>query len=163
MDFGRIGGIAIMALCAGAAAAQDLVSYGEAGGWTISVDPTVGNGCLMTSDFEDGSTVRIGFDRTAGRGYVATFNEGWGEIVDGQDYAISFLMDDQKYDGTATGIHLDDVPGALIYFDSTDFLVDLAARNVMTLQHEGEDVMSIDLAGSHEAIEATIACQEEQG
>jgi hypothetical protein len=83
--------------------------------------------------------------------------------VDGQDYAISFLMDDQKYDGTATGIHLDDVPGALIYFDSTDFLVDLAARNVMTLQHEGEDVMSIDLAGSHEAIEATIACQEEQG
>ena len=145
------------------ATAQDLVPYSEAGGWTVAVDPTLGNGCLLTSDFEDGSHVRIGFDRTAGNGYVAAANDAWGDITDGTDYPISFMLDDQKYDGNATGMHLDDVPGVMITFDSIDFLSDLAARNTLVLQHEGNDVMSIDLSGSDEAIAETIACQEVQG
>ena len=152
----------VMVGCAGAAMAQDLVPYSEAGGWTVAVDPTLGNGCLLTSDFEDGSTVRIGFDATQGNGYVAAFNDGWGEIEDGTVYPVSFLLDDEHYDGQAHGIHLNDVPGALITFDSTDFLVDLAKRNVMVLQHNGADVMSIDLSGSDDAIAETIACQQAQ-
>jgi hypothetical protein len=146
-----------------AAAAQDLVPYSEAGGWAVAVDPTLGNGCLLTSDFEDGSHVRIGFDRTAGNGYVAAANDAWGEITDGAEYPITFMLDDQQYDGNATGMHLDDVPGVMITFDSIDFLADLAARNVMVLQNEGNDVMSIDLSGTDEAIAETIACQEVQG
>jgi hypothetical protein len=152
-----------LALLTTAAAAQDLVPYSEAGGWAVAVDPTLGNGCLLTSDFEDGSTVRIGFDRTAGNGYVAAFNEAWGDIEDGASYPISFLLDDQPYDGEAVGVHLDGLPGAVITFDSIDFLADLAARNVMVLQHDGSDVMSVDLSGSDEAIAETIACQEVQG
>lgn len=151
-----------MALCANAALAQDLVPYSEAGGWTIAVDPTLGNGCLLSSEFEDGSTVRIGFDVTAGNGYVAAFNEGWGEIEDGTIYPVSFMLDDQHYDGEARGIHLNDVPGAWITFDNVDFLVDLAARDKMVLQHNGEDVMSIDLSGSDDAITETLDCQGDQ-
>ena len=57
---------AFAAMAAGAlpAMAQDLIPYGEAAGWEIAVDPTVGNGCVMHSEFEDGSVVRIGFDMT---------------------------------------------------------------------------------------------------
>jgi len=150
-------------LVAGAALAQDLVPYSEAGGWAVVIDPSLGNGCLLTSDFEDGSTVRIGFDRNAGNGYVAAFNDGWGEIEDGTSYPISFLLDDQKYDGEAKGLHLSEVPGVVITFDSVDFLTDLAARNTMILQHDGADVMSIDLSGSDKAITETIACQDQQG
>lgn len=152
-----------LALLSTAAAAQELVPYSEAGGWTVSVDPTVGNGCLLSSEFEDGSSVRIGFDRNAGNGYVAASNAAWGDITDGTQYPISFLLDEEKYDGNATGIHLDDLPGVMVTFDSLDFLTDLAARNVMVLQSEGTDVMSIDLSGSDEAIAETIACQDVQG
>ncbi len=150
-------------LMANVAAAQDLVPYSEAGGFEIAVDTTLGNGCFLTSEFEDGSTVRIGFDRTAGNGYVAAFNTAWGEIVDGTEYPISFMLDEEKYDGNATGLHLGDVPGVVVTFDSVDFLSDLAARNVMVLQSEGEDVMSIDLSGTDAAIAETIACQDVQG
>ena len=150
------------ALLSSAAVAQDLVPYSEAGGWDVQVDPTMGNGCLLSSDFEDGSHVRIGFDRTAGNGYVIAANTAWGDITDGTDYPISFMLDDQKYDGNAKGLHLDDLPGVLVTFDSVDFLTDLAAKNTMTLQNQGTDVMSIDLSGSDEAINETIACQEEQ-
>ena len=145
-----------------AAAAQDLVPYSEAGGWAVQVDPTLGNGCLLSSDFEDGSHVRIGFDRTAGNGYVIAANTAWGEITDGTEYPISFMLDDQKYDGKAKGLHLDDLPGVMVTFDSVDFLTDLAAKNTMVLQNEGTDVMSIDLSGSDAAITETIACQDEQ-
>ena len=155
--------VSALALSAGAVLAQDLVPYSEAGGWDVAVDPTMGNGCLLTTDFDDGSTVRIGFDRTAGNGYVAAFNDGWGDIIDGQEYPVSFMLDDQQYDGTALGIHLDDVPGALIHFDSVDFLVDLAARNTLSLSHDGTEVMVIDLSGTDDAITETIACQEAQG
>ncbi len=150
------------ALLSTTAFAQDLVPYSEAGGWAVQVDTTLGNGCLLSSDFEDGSHVRIGFDRTAGNGYVIAANTAWGDITDGTDYPISFMLDDQKYDGSAKGLHLDDLPGVMVTFDSVDFLTDLAAKNTMVLQSEGADVMSIDLSGSDEAITVTIACQEEQ-
>lgn len=163
MTFRMLGAVAISVLCAGAAMAQDLMPYGEAGGWAVAIDPTLGNGCLLTSEFTDGSSVRIGFDRLGGTGYVAAFNAAWGDIVDGQEYPVSFMLDDQQYDGSAIGTHLADVPGAIIVFDSVDFLVDLAARQTMTLFAEGEEVMSIDLSGSAAAIDMTIACQDEQG
>ena len=145
------------------AIAQDLVPYSEAGGWAVAVDPTLGNGCLLSSEFEDGSSVRIGFDRTAGNGYVAASNAAWGDITDGTEYPISFFLDEEKYDGNAKGIHLDDLPGVMVTFDSMDFLTDLASRSVMVLQSEGTDVMSIDLSGTDEAIAETIACQDVQG
>ena len=153
----------VLACCAGAVMAQDLVPYSEAGGWNVAVDPTLGNGCLLTSEFEDGSTVRIGFDATKGNGYIAAFNEGWGEIEDGTMYPVNFMLDDQNYDGEARGIHLNGIPGAWITFDSADFLTDLATRNVMVLQHNGAEVMSIDLSGSDDAVLETIACQDAQG
>ncbi len=158
-----LGVVAVSALFAGAALAQDLVPYGEAGGFEVLVDTTIGNGCFLTSEFDDGSTVRIGLDPTVEQGYVATFNEAWGDIVDGQEYPVSFLLDDQQYDGTATGIHLSEVPGAVIYFDSADFLNDLASRSTMTLLANGEEVMVIDLTGTDEALAMTLACQAEQG
>lgn len=157
------GSVLVLALSATGAFGQDLVSWGEAGGWAVAVDPTLGNGCLLTSDFEDGSTVRIGFDRLAGNGYVAAFNEAWGDIEAGTTYPVSFMLDDQQYDGEATGMYLGELPGAVITFDNVDFLADLALRNTMVLSNDGGEVMAIDLAGSHEAIEMTIACQDEQG
>lgn len=163
MNMKFFGAVAISSLFAGVASAQELIPYGEAGGFAVVIDETLGNGCLLTSEFEDGSTVRIGLDPTVQKGYVATFNEAWGDIVDGQEYPVTFLLDDQQYDGTATGIHLSEVPGALIYFDSADFLNDLATRTTLSLLANGEEVMVIDLTGTDEAIAMTLACQEEQG
>lgn len=157
------GAVAVSVLCAGMAMAQDPIPYGEAGGWEVLIDPSLGNGCFLISEFEDGSVVRIGFDRTAGNGYVIAFNEGWGDIVEGQEYPVSFMLDDQQYDGIAMGMSLSGLPGAKITFDNVDFLADLAMRQTMSLSNEGGEVMVIDLTGSAAAIEQTIACQEEQG
>lgn len=144
------------------AAAQDLVKWDEAGGWDVLIDPTVGNGCLISSEFEDGSTVRIGIDAEKDEGYVMAFNDAWGEIVEGQIYPVTFDLDGEEYEGEAKGTWLNGTPGVDIAFDSEDFIMDLAQRNTMTLSHDGDEVMAIDLSGSFEGLEEAIACQEAQ-
>ena len=144
------------------AAAQNLVKWGEAGGWDVMVDPTVGNGCLITSTFEDGSTVRVGINPEDDDGYLMAFNEAWGEIVEDESYPISFDLDGEEYEGNATGRWLGGVPGVEVTFDDSDFIMDMVTKNTMTLSHDGDEVMAIDLSGTPEGIEALIACQEAQ-
>ncbi|MGB0695969.1 MAG: hypothetical protein ACPGOY_10005 [Rhodospirillaceae bacterium] len=148
----------------GSAQAQSLEPWGSAEGWDIMVDPSLGNGCLITAEYQDGSVVRIGFDRTVGGGYVTVFNENWGYLEDGAIYPVSFDLDDQPYEGEAKGLYLGEVPGADIAFDNPDFLFDIAKKYTMTIYNmDGAEVLAIDLAGTYVALEGALECQEEMG
>lgn len=145
------------------AAAQDLVHFGDVAGWEILVDPTLGNGCLIQSEFEDGSTVRIGLDASNGTGYLTAFNESWGDIEAEKSYPITFDLDGVIYEGEAKGIWLDEVPGADVVFVNEDFMFDLATKNTLTLFHAGDEVMAIDLSGTDAGLEQVLVCQDKQG
>jgi len=155
--------IGLAALFATPAMAQDLEQWGASEYWDVMIDPPLGNGCLIQSEFTDGSVVRIGFDRNEGMGYVTALNDAWGDIEEGVMYPVLFDLDGQEYDAEAKGIYLNGVPGADIMFDEEDFLFDIAAKYTMTLYTEAGEVMSIDLTGSYQALEAAIECQEELG
>ena len=142
---------------------QSLVHWGDVAGWEVMVDPTLGNGCLIQSEFTDGSIVRIGLDAAEGNGYLTAFNENWGDIEEGKLYPVTFDLDGVVYDGEALGIWLEDLPGADIVFDNAEFIVDIAARRTMTLYHDGAEVMAIDLAGTAVGLEQVFVCQDAQG
>jgi hypothetical protein len=163
MNSPKLAAALLAVFAAGPVLAQDLVTYGQVGVWDILVDPTVGNGCLINAVFEDGSDVRIGFDRDAGTGYLLAMNEAWQGIEEGVTYPVQMDVDGSVYDGEATGIIIDGMPGADIPFDSIDFLMDIAAKNTLTLSNENGPVMSIDLTDSDDALAEAIACQEQQG
>ena len=127
------------------------------------IDPSLGDGCLIQAAYQDGSVVRIGFDRNEGAGYITAFNAAWGEIEEGETYNILFDLDGQEYDGEARGIYLNDVPGADIYFTNPDFLFDIAQKYTMTLYNEYGEVMAIDLGGTSIGLEAAMECQKEMG
>ncbi|TKD25985.1 hypothetical protein FBT96_01215 [Rhodobacter capsulatus] len=157
-------GLMVAALCMVPAAgmAQDLVTVGTVGVWDVLVDPTIGNGCLINAEFEDGSDVRIGFDPEKGNGYLMAMNADWGDIEDDKIYPISFDVDGQVYQGEGKGLHLDGLPGLDIGFDSADFLMDIAQRQTLSLSNAEGEVMSIDLTDSYAALEAAVACQQNQ-
>jgi len=154
---------AALVLAAGAATAQDLQKWGASDYWDVMVDPTLGNGCLIQGEFQDGSLVRIGLDKVAGGGYVTVFNTAWGEIEDGVMYPVSFDLDGESYDGEAKGMHLNDVPGADIAFDSVEFFMGIAKHQTMTMFHDGAQVLQIDLTGTMAGLDAVLTCQDEQG
>lgn len=155
--------IAVATLAAPIVHAQGLEQWGTAGGWDVMIDPSLGDGCLIQAAYQDGSIVRIGFDRNQGNGYVAVFNEAWGDIEEGATYPILFALDGQDYDAEAKGLYLNGVPGADIAFDNPDFLFDLAQKYTMTLYNENGEVMAIDLNGSAIGLEAVLQCQDEMG
>ena len=152
-----------LALSAGGVAAQELIPWGASDYWDVMIDPSLGNGCLIQGAFQDGSVVRIGFDRTTGFGYVTAFNDAWGAIEEGAIYPVDFTLDGEAFSGEARGMYLNGVPGADIEFDNADFFFSIAARQTMTMYVEGEEVLSIDLTGTMAGLEAVVACQDEQG
>lgn len=157
----RVLGISI--LCATPALSQELKPWGSSDYWDILIDQSLGDGCLIQSEFTDGTLVRIGFDRLEGVGYVTAFNTAWGDIEEGEIYPVLFDLDGEEYDANALGMYLNGIPGADILFDEEDFLFDIAQKQTMTLYNENGEVMSIDLTGTYLALEAALTCQEEQG
>jgi hypothetical protein len=93
-------------------------------------------------------------------GYLTAFNMAWGDIEEGATYPVTFALDGEPYEGEATGMYLNGVPGADIYFDSEDFLFDIAARQTMDLANSSGSVMTIDLTGTMAALEEALICQE---
>jgi len=158
-----IASLAVAAALSTTAFAQQLEPWGTAGGWDIMIDPSLGNGCLIQAEYQDGSVIRIGFDRNEGMGYLTAFNEEWGEIEEGADYGILFDLDGEEYEAVATGIYLNGVPGADIYFDNPDFLFDIAAKYTMRIYNENGLVTAIDLGGTMVGLEGAMECQDELG
>lgn len=152
----------VLSVCAAPVMAQELVEWGASDYWDVLIDTTLDNGCLIQSEFDDGSLVRIGLDPGNGVGYVAVFNDAWGDIEEGKLYPITFNLDRQKFDGEARGVYLDGVPGADIEFDNVDFFMSIAERRTMTMFHDGREVLSIDLTGTMAGLAAVLDCQEEQ-
>jgi hypothetical protein len=148
---------------ASALPAQELEYWGEAGGWDVMIDPSLDDGCLIQAAYEGDIVIRIGLDRNQGNGYVTVFNYNWGDIEKGASYPVLFDLDGQEYNGEATGIYLNDVPGADIYFDDPDFLWDIAAKYTMTLYNTEGEVMAIDLGGTMAGLDAVLECQDENG
>lgn len=150
-------------LAAMPAFAQDeLQPYAETANWSIAIDPSLNNGCLMISEFEDSSIVRIGLDMTTGKGYILSANPSWGDIVEGQAYPVSVVVDDKTFDGTATGYPIDGLPGANVDFDNPDFMAELVTAETLSLMHDGHEVMGLDVTGSADAVVKLIECQDAQ-
>ncbi|GGW29055.1 hypothetical protein GCM10011452_16970 [Gemmobacter lanyuensis] len=156
-------GMAALLLSTASAQAQDLATFDSVEGWDILIDPTIGNGCLINAQFEDGSDVRIGFDMAANTGYVWASNAAWGDIEEGKSYPLSFSLDGEVYEGEGKGLYIDDAPGVDIEFDSVDFLMALAQKQTMELSNSSGPVMTIDLSGSAAALSRAVECQDQQG
>lgn len=152
-----------LATLASTASAQDLEFWGESDYWQVMIDPSLGYGCLIQTAYEDGTFVRIGFDLNEGEGYVAAFNDTWGDIAQDEWYPVLFALDRNEYDGEARGVWWDGTPGLDIPFDSTDFLFDIAKKYTMSIYNEYGDFVSFDLTGSYRALEAAVECQDEVG
>ena len=112
----------IMMICAAASSplhAQTLESWGASDYWDVMVDSSLGDGCLIQSEFNDGPIISIGFDPTRGGAYVTAFNMAWGEIEEGGIYSVLFSLDGEDYDAEAHGIYLKKTCQGLI-FSSTN-------------------------------------------
>jgi len=155
--------IAALAIAAGtAASAEEISTWGEAGGWAILIDPKVGNGCLMEKHFEDGTLVQIGAVPNREGGFFAAYNPEWTDIEDGATGTVKFDFPDIVFAGEVVGVARDDVFGGYAFFDNPNVPMEFAKRNQMTVIGSSGRTVEISLAGTAKAIQAVKACQAKQ-
>ena len=148
-----------MGISAGAHA-SDIHTVGTVSGWDIIIDQSLGFGCAMQSEFEGGALVRMGFNKQDGHGYIIVLSEDWSDIQVGQHYDIGMDLDGRQYTGNAEGFELSGMPGVYIPFDNSEFFVSIMKKHTLQLKHQGRSAIAISLAGTYNALEATMSCQE---
>jgi hypothetical protein len=123
--------------------AQNLEPWGASDFWDVMIDPTLGNGCLIQVQFEDGSVVRIGLDATNGTGYVTAFNESLGRYRGRcKLYPISFAWMARGFEGEAVRHVSGRDAGGGYRFRQRGFLhVHRPKRQTMTMYHDGAEVV----------------------
>lgn len=143
--------------------ALDLTQWGTSGDWVILQDPNHGNDCLAQATFSDGSMLRMGFQDKGKKGFLATFNPAWKEFQPDRTYPVSYMLDTDRFEGEARGVEAGGMPGAQVYYENVDFLVDLAKRETLTFMSNGAEVVKIGLKGSADALTQVLACQQAKG
>ena len=144
------------------AKAENLLNWGETGGWAILVDPTVGSGCLMEKHIENDTLVRIGTDPGRDGGFFAAYNPEWTDIKDGATGTVQFEFPEIRFVGEIVGVAKNGLFGGYAFFDNPNVLKEFTARNNMSIIGEFGRSIDLALAGSMKAIAAVKACQAEQ-
>ena len=142
--------------------AAGMERWGEAGDWTILIDPEKGNGCLAWRAFEDDMTVEIGAAPNQAGGFFAAYNPAWVQVEDGATGIVRFDFGDAQFEGEAVGVYKNGVPGGYAFFDNPAFVTEFGKRQSVTIIGESGTEVELDLSGSAKAIEAVLECQAEQ-
>jgi hypothetical protein len=131
-------------------------------GWSIFVS-TVYQGCVAVAAYQDGTTVRFGFDGMVHDYFVNFSNAKWRSYPLGRDYELRFdLGRSNGFNGFFHTIERD----GLMSFESgnikTSFIDTLAAASGIRIFDNEQLIASLSLTGSRRAINSMVECQQSQ-
>lgn len=139
-----------------------LQPWGQSGDWSVLVDPSVGNGCLIQKDFDEGFRIRLGYVPDRAGGFFAALSEDWGHVEPGSKGLVRFISDRDKFAGEVEGIEDGSMRGGWAFFNNPEFAEELAKRRSITVIGPNGGEFDIDLTGSARAINEARRCQSEQ-
>ena len=158
-------GMAIIFLAVSAATvarAQEQLKWGEAGEWAILIDPSVGNGCLMEKQFDEGTLVQFGNVPDRSGGFLAIYNPDWADIKDGATGMLKLEFPKIRFAGDVVGVATEGRFGGYAFFDNPNVMREFSRNNDMTVVGELGRTIEVSLSGTSNAIKAVTTCQGEQ-
>jgi len=146
--------------------AGDSLIYGNVSSWTVHTDPEHSYRCFTEVRYEGGTSIRIGYNTTAGDLYLSVSDASWGRMSPGseQDMTISFDDTAQRQiagNGIAMGARGESAAVSLAIPGQSrqSFLRDFMARHTMTVSIASAEAIDLSLAGSHRAALMLEECQ----
>lgn len=139
------------------------VFFKKASGWSVFSDKTMGNSCFVASGFEDGTTLRFGFNEpTSGnKFYIAFTNIKWKSIEDGKDYSVIIQMDSEpKWHVTGSGRRIGDLRIIKVDTNNSGFISELVKKHGIAIIYKGQAIAKLSLKGSSDAVKALLECQD---
>jgi len=130
--------------------------------WTIIVDHTLDNSCLMIRTFADGTAFRIGLDmKNGGKHYFMMGNTNWTSLKIDQTYPITIQFDNEvEWEADAVGVPMGNLTALMSNFEDNSFWVELASARKVTFSRNGKAFGQYALGDSSAAVDKVIACQK---
>lgn len=141
--------------------AENTPLWKKVGLWDVRVDQSLGNGCFLVLDFDNGTIFRLGFNPLNDNAYIMIGNIDWRSIEHGKEYNIKIQFDDAlPWTGTATGTEMSaDLTMLLQVVDETEFLLEFMRKNILAVYYQGNVITRISLRGSYAAGTELLNCQ----
>lgn len=127
--------------------------------WTIYTNSGLGDGCLASANFTDGTEVRMGINNLNNERYIALLNDAWTDAINTKDVKIELDIDGEVYETVGTEIDKFGRHGAVAYFSGDGVLRDIAGRGIMTFKENDETKATILLSETVEAIAGIQECK----
>jgi hypothetical protein len=146
------------------AVSQDMPLWKNVGSWQVRVDTTLNYGCFVLAEFDEGSVVRIGFDKANSGGYLLITNRDWNSIEVGKEYEIVLKFDKKEpWEANATGFKFENSKYPLLYvkFFDAAFLTEFMRTHTLSVDYQGREISRLSLRGSHEAAQEMLNCQRD--
>lgn len=145
-----------------AGANHRIARWGQVGGWYIGVDRAYGDSCFAAQDYQDGTSLLIGFDMKKRTIYFMLANDGWRSLEADRVYPVQLVFDEQKRyaDKLATFVWEDRV--VLGHHDvSGDFARDFMERGSLRIFRQGTLMAHLSLRNTYAALAQAVDCQKE--
>ena len=146
-----------------AASSSDIVVWSNTAGWMIASDTTFGNTCFLASTFDNGVTLRLGFQPKGSKfpAYLALGNNDWKSIEAGKEYSLQLHMGNKpQWDAPATGMNLSGMPTLIVNFSDISFISEFVRQHTFKAMFNGSLIAHLSLKGSARASQELVNCQE---
>lgn len=159
---------AVFALCLGpvlvsaAPPQSETILWKDLPGWSIRMDPSMGNACYVSSIYEDGTVVRLGFNflNNVRQLYFSIGNAKWKSLEAGKEYPVRFQFDNNTpWDATASAINMDSMNHLHVNTKDADFAQEFSKKLGLRAYYGGKQIVALRLKGSSRAIDEMLNCQ----
>lgn len=155
------------ALAPVAASAQgNTIVFDNVGGWTVRTDPAREYRCFIEADYDNGSSMRAGFNSESGQFYITVADYRWDWIELGVPYVVSLQFDDepaQEFEATGVVLETDYIqPGFELVLPQEledSVVAQFMYLTEMQLRHGEDTELTLGLFGTQRAVESLEGCQ----
>lgn len=141
---------------------SETVLWKELPGWTVRMDPSMGNACYVSSIYEDGTVVRLGFNflNNVRQLYFSIGNVKWKSLEAGKEYPVKIQFDNNPpWDALASAISMDAVNHLHVNTKDADFAQEFSKKLGLRAYYAGKQIVALRLKGSSKAIDEMLNCQ----
>ncbi len=142
---------------------QETILWKDLPGWSVRMDPSMGNACYVSSVYQDGTVVRLGFNflNDVRQLYFSLGNAKWKSLEAGKEYPVRIQFDNNTpWDATASAINMNSVNHLHINTKDADFAQEFSKKLGLRAYYAGKQIVALRLKGTSRAIEEMLNCQD---
>lgn len=142
--------------------ASETTLWKNVAGWQVRIDPTVGNGCFLMTEYEGGTILRVGLAPSTSQIYLLIADPAWKSLEVDKEYQLHLQFGARSpWDAPARAVDMGGgVPFLMVTADESNLFEEFMLQTHLVVKFDGEVVANLSLRGTATAGSELLTCQE---